>query len=257
MNNEHNPIAQLIEKIQNKWMTDISPYKNIQLVRWLIEPDQKKLYEGFLRLESSPHGSLPEVPIVMLTHFEDKETYSKNLITDWLNDFIKDEELQKELAEGGLSFDWDSQLYQDKCDADEADYNLLLLEMLQSFQKAMPNSDYPLVLSLFPYGIDSNREYAQWIDDLVKLGLPDKVRLMFFDEVDKRDYDPLMKNHPEISKSLQVPMNFDEAINKLATSGNPNDPEVQFRKCMIEMSNSVSKKDRFSSSVYGICRYVV
>ena len=72
MSKEHNPIARLISQIQQKWINEIGTNEEIQLVRWLIKPDQKRLYRGFLKLESTPYGSLPCVSVALLTPFEDE-----------------------------------------------------------------------------------------------------------------------------------------------------------------------------------------
>lgn len=242
MNNEHNPIAQLVTTIQQKWIDEVSPHNHMQLVRWLIKPDQARLYEGFLRLESTPNGGLPDVPIVLLTAFESKETHSKLLIKDWIETFTKDENLQKDLASRNLQFDWNVAEYEAKLENEHTDCNVLLLEMLSTFQKAMPNPQLPLVLSLYPYSIAETKEYGQWIDLMMELGLPDQVRLMFFDYVEERYFDQLIKKHQDIATSLAVPLDLQGAINKIAAAGDPNDPEVQFRQCMIEMSKSVTKK---------------
>ncbi|WP_378175755.1 hypothetical protein [Aquimarina sp. SS2-1] len=242
MNNEHNPIAQLVTTIQQKWIDEVSPNNHIQLVRWLIKPDQARLYEGFLRLESTPNGGLPDVPIVLLTAFENKEIHSKNLVKDWIETFKKDENLQKDLESRNLTFDWNVADFEKKLENENSDYNVLLLEMLNTFQKAMPNPQVPLVLSLYPYSVSDTKEYGKWINVIVELGLPDKVRLMFFDYVEERYFDQIIKNHRDIATSLAVPLDLQGAINKIASAGDPNDPEVQFRQCMIEMSKSVTQK---------------
>lgn len=243
MNNEHNPIAQLITTIQQKWIDEVSPHNHIQLVRWLIKPDQARLYEGFLRLESTPNGGLPDVPIVLLTAFENKETHSKKLVQDWIDTFKKDEKLQQNLEARNLKFDWDVLEFETKLGNENTDCDVLLLEMLSTFQKAMPNSQLPLALSLYPYSVEETKEYGKWIDAILQLGLPYKVRIMFFDYVEERYFDQLVKKHNDVSTSLAVPLDLQGAINKIASAGDPNDPEVQFRQCMIEMSKSVTKKN--------------
>ena len=69
MNTEHNPIAVLVSKVQRKWNEEVHPSNDYKLVRWIIRSEQARLYEGFLKLESSSHGSIPEVFVVLLTPF--------------------------------------------------------------------------------------------------------------------------------------------------------------------------------------------
>lgn len=242
MSKEHNPIARLISQIQQKWINEIGTNEEIQLVRWLIKPDQKRLYRGFLKLESTPYGSLPCVSVALLTPFEDEENHSKSLIKDWIENFKNDKEIQKAIANKTLEFDWNVEDFEDKL-KNAKNHNALLLEMLTSFQKKMPNNDLPLVLVLYPNAVRNNKEYQKWLDRIVNNAIPKTIKIMFFDDVNERSFDTFMEKHNAISKSLSVPLDLDGAINKLATQGNPNDPEVQFRKCMIEMGNSTKKNN--------------
>jgi hypothetical protein len=66
---------------------------------------------------------------------------------------------------------------------------------------------------------------------------------MIFDYSDSRYFDVLMKNHQETAKSLSVPLDLDGAIAKIASAGDPNNPEVQFRKCMTKMSKGASDQN--------------
>ncbi|MFD0861155.1 hypothetical protein ACFQ1M_02960 [Sungkyunkwania multivorans] len=243
MNNEHNPIAQLVTKIQQRWVDEVSPHEQLQLVRWLIKPDQARLYEGFLRLESTPNGSLPEVTIVLLTEFHSKEAHSKALIKDWVTYFKEDKTLQEALDSRILKFDWDVDVYENKLTSEDTDFDLLLLEMLNTFQKAMPNRQQGLTLALFPYSVAYPKEYNSWLNAITQQGLPKKARIMFFDHVEERYYDDVMDKQKDRAKTLSVTLDLQGAINKIAASGDPNDPEIQFRQCMIEMSKSVAKKN--------------
>lgn len=243
MNNEHNPIAQLITQIQNEYLQKVCPNEKIELVRYIIKPDQSKLYEGFLRLESSPNGMLPEVPIVLLTAFEDIDTHSEKLIKDWIEAYKKDKTLAKELEDRNLDFNWDIAFYEKKLETMSKDADALLLEMLHTFQAAMPNSGMPVVLSLFPYSIADPKEYQKWLDRVLSLVFPKKVRILFFDFENERHFDRIMKEYYPNSISLSVSLDLEGAISKLAKSGNPNDPEIQFRECMMEMSKGVGKNN--------------
>jgi len=242
MINEHNPIAQLVGRIQNKWIDEVSQDPEIKLVRWLIKPSQADLYAGFLKLESTTHGKIPEVPVVLLSHFKDYNIHSKTLIKDWLEAYEKDEAFQDALNKNNLTFNWDTEKYKKKLSDKNTNYNLLLLEMLAAFQKALPNPELPMVLSLYPYSISDTDDYQAWIETMMQTGFTDRVRLMIFDFVEDAKFDKMMKQYPKISKSLSVPLDVEGAINKLAESGNQNDPTVQFRKCMVNMSKCAGQK---------------
>lgn len=244
MNNEHNPVAQLVSLIQQKWIEEISPYAHIQWARWIIKPEQARLYEGFLRLESSSHGSIPDIPVVLLTSFEDSKLHSKALIKDWLNNFEKDEKVQEQIKKGTLKLAWDKDYFQSQLQKDDINFNALLIELLGSFQKSLPDTGQHLVLSLLPYTVQSPQDYSEWMDTLLAIGLPDKVRLMIFDHIPENYFEPIQIKYKDVAKSLLVDLDLDGATKKIALSGDPNDPEVQFRECMLEMGNSAVKNNR-------------
>ncbi|WP_276166944.1 hypothetical protein [Zobellia alginiliquefaciens] len=251
MNSEHNPVAQLVSQIQQKWIADIAPNEHIKWVRWVIKPEQARLYEGFLRLESSSHGSIPDIPVVLLTSFQDSKVHSKMLIKDWLNNFEKDEKIQENIKNGKLELAWDIAYFKEELQKDDIDFNALLIELLGSFQKSLPDTEQHLVLSLLPYTIQSTQNYNDWMDTLLAIGLPDKVRFMVFDHIPENYFEPIQIKYKDVAKSLLVDLDLDGATKKIALSGDPNDPELQFRECMLEMGNSAVKNNRKRLHLWG------
>lgn len=244
MNNEHNPVAQLISQIQQKWISEVSPYEHIQWVRWIIEPEQARLYEGFLRLESTSHGAIPDIPVVLLTPFVDSKAYSRSIIKDWLSNFEKDEKVQHQIAAGNLKLTWDKDYFQNQLQKDDVNFDLLLIELLENFQKSLPNTKQHLVLSLLPYTVQSTEDYREWMNTILSIGLPNNVRLMVFDHATANYFESIQIKFNDIAKSLMVALDLEGATKKIALSGDPNDPEVQFRECMLEMGNSAAKNNR-------------
>src|SRR5687768_9810220 len=102
----HNPIAELVHQTQKKWMDEVSPHPQFTLVRWLIKPAEARLFEGFLKLESTEHGALPEVLITMLSSFGDKDGYSSTIIKDWGEAFIQDTKTHEKIQAKGKTIMW-------------------------------------------------------------------------------------------------------------------------------------------------------
>lgn len=240
MSTEHNPIAVLVSKIQRKWNEEVHPFENFKLVRWIINAEQARLYEGFLKLESSPHGSIPEVFVVLLTDFESKESFSKKLITHWLGEYKSDKaKAEKENAHAD-TFSWDFSPVEKQLEIKGTDYGALLLEMLHGFQQSLAGKQTKVVLALLPATVSSVNDYGDWLNDLLKQGIPEHIRLSIFDYEEERYFDDLFKRFQTSTKSLAVPMDVQAAIGKLAKMGDPNSEEVQFRTCMQEMGDAVA-----------------
>ncbi len=240
MSTEHNPIAVLVSKIQQKWNEEVHPFDDYKLVRWIIRSEQARLYEGFLKLESSPHGSIPEVFVVLLTPFDDKKSFSKNLITHWLENYKTEKEKAEKDNPGTDVFSWDFSAIEKQLENKSTPYDELLLEMLHSFQQSVSLKKTKLVLALLPKTVSSVNEYGDWLNDRLKQDIPALVRFSIFDYEDERYFDDLFKRFKDHTKSLAVPLDLQGAIGKLAKMGDPNSPEVQFRTCMQEMGEAVA-----------------
>ncbi|RFM36616.1 hypothetical protein [Chitinophaga silvisoli] len=230
--NEHNPIAQLVMKIQQAWMEKVSGNPNLHFVRVLIKPEESRVYEGFCKLESTQHGRLPEVFVTQLTDFEDNDTFSAALMKDWLAEYDKSEEI---IAQA--DFKWDPQPWRstDTHQRDEA-----FLSMLGSFRTALSKD---LVLALIPRQVSNTLHLKNWIITLLKKGMPQGVKIMLIDHVGKEQFAIADKQFPGMICNLHVPMNLSDAIQKLAGQGDPNNPEIMLRKCVFEMGNALKDKD--------------
>jgi hypothetical protein len=240
MNTEHNPIAVLVSKVQRKWNEEVHSSNDYKLVRWIIRSEQARLYEGFLKLESSPHGSIPEVFVVLLTPFENKKTFSKKLIAQWLEQYKTDKAKAEKENPATTLFSWDFSGIEKQLELKSSDPDVLLMEMLHAFQQTLADKKTKLVLALLPGTVSSVNDYSDWLNDRLKQGIPEHVRFSIFDYEEERYFDDLFKRFQYSTKSLAVPMNIQAAIGKLARMGDPNSPEVQFRTCMQEMGDAVA-----------------
>lgn len=233
MSNEHNPIAVLISKIQDKWNTEASPNKDFRIARWIIKADQGRLFEGFLRLEGTAHGSIPEVVVTLLTPFKDIHQHGKSLALQWIKSFEEDQTAHQAIA-------WDYGTYVKSLAQDDADGDSILLQMLDDFQKKVPDPSHRLILALLPQTVADADEYGKWLHKLLKIGIPDKVALMIFDYAEGLYFDALQRKHSTLVKALTVELDLKGAMNQLAQAGDPNSPEVQFRQCMTQMGEAAS-----------------
>lgn len=244
MTNEHNPIAQLITKIQQKWAEEVTAYPDVKFVRWLIDPDESQLYEGFLRLESTPHGRVNDILITLLTPFDTKETYTRDLINAWFDAIANDKKTFEQLATEGRPFIWNEKYYKDKASLVNGNAEELLLEILSTFHAAFQMPDRPLTLALFQYSITSPSEFGKWIKKLAGYEIPENVRFCIFDLKTERFYDRLFSSfEPGFTKTLMVDLNLAAAIKKVIQSGDPNDPGVRLQKYIQTMSESLAEKD--------------
>ncbi len=244
MLSEHNPIAELVHQIQQKWVEEVSPFPKLKLARWLIKPDEARLYEGFLKLESTEHGAIPEILVAMLTPFLSEVNYSQNLVKDWVKAYKEDLKTQEKLQQKGITKVWNIQPFSTGAELRDNDFDKLFLDMLSSFRLDMVDNNKRLVVALFPYSIHNMQGIRNWLSDMLKNGIPEGISFMIFDHIGENYYDRIFEKFPEITKTLHVHLNMDDAVSKIAKMGNPNSPEVKFRECILEMGNAVQKNDQ-------------
>ncbi|WP_143310254.1 hypothetical protein [Chitinophaga vietnamensis] len=242
--NEHNPIAQEVNKIQQHWRSKISGQASLRLVRLVIRPEEARVYEGFCKLESSPYGQLDEIFVTHLTPFENEDTFSTAIIRDWLQAYDASTELLKEMEQRGAPLQWDPAPFRQAVSYDGTlSHDATLLKLLASFRQSLPEQPRQLVLALIPRQVSDMRSFTNWLTNMLKRGIPEGVKLLVLDHLQKEQV--LINDRPFPGQiiSTHVPLQLEQAIQKLATSGSPNDPEVQFRKCLFEMGKALQDKD--------------
>ncbi len=240
---EHNPIAELVTQIQSQWVGEISELKKTpQLVRFLVPAEQFRLYDGFLKLECSEHGQLPEVFITLLTSFENEKSFPHALVKDWTAGFLKDKTMQQALANDPEAFKWPAATFQEQNEKTSAP-NELLLHMLQQYQQQLSAEETAVYLVFRPYIVTNSVSFIDWIDNLLQLGLPDSTGLLVLDDRDTPEFDHLFKKYEQASKTIYVPLDYSGAVEQLASGGDANDPEVQFRKCLIKINEAQRSND--------------
>lgn len=250
--NEHNPIAQELIKIHAQWLQSVPARTHTSLIRFLIRPEEARIYEGFLKLESSPHGRLSEIFVTQLTSFAHAETFSAQLIEDWLTAFANDTKTQDALRQAGRSFNWDAEHWRELIHKRPHDnHDLTLLQMLAAFRAALPGKDPQLVFALLPREVNNTSGLGEWCTTLLRKGMPAGVRLLLIDHLENSHFDEPFARFPDRTLTLAVPLQVREAIRKIATQGSPNDPEVELRRCMFEMGKALQGKNQKQLHYWG------
>lgn len=239
MNNRHNPIAITIGNLQQDWLELTAAQPGYRLFRWSVKPEESVLVTGLLKLESTPDGGLPELFVTMFTPFRTKDTFARSLISEWTGMWENDASAR---ASG---IEWDIVSFRENAgNLKEDDSGIALLaEMLQNFREVCCHEGQPLVLAFVPRSIADFRAFNEWILQLLDKTLPD-IKLAVIDHLGENHMLPMCKALKDRAVSREYSsLGLSEAIRKIATSGDPNDPEIQFRTCVFEMSNGVVSKN--------------
>jgi hypothetical protein len=241
--NNHNAIALAISSLQTKWQ-EATDKQNFQLVRWLIEKSDTDIFNGFLRLESTAHGSLEETFLILFTPFLEAQSYTYFLIKDWLEIFameVPSEGVTQWSDYARFKAQWEllssEEHHQEQC-------SYLLAALLQSFKKYRSESR-KLIFGLLPYVNNAEKQYANWVENTLPL-LPEDVALMIVDDLKNEKYERLFNEESKerITISATKCFNAQNVYQQLATSGNPDDPQIAFRQCVFKMGESAQKGNK-------------
>ncbi|QYS87181.1 hypothetical protein JJC03_04330 [Flavobacterium oreochromis] len=103
--------------------------------------------------------------------------------------------------------------------------------------------DIPFYLGIKPIDISNKNELEKWFEYFLPL-LPKDVTILTVDVHEKKDYESFLKIAKEKGKNIIIPsLNMTSAYNELMTQGNPSDPQVEYRKCIMEMGKATGEKN--------------
>lgn len=240
--NEHNPITVRLDEMVQVWKKNVQPHHT--LIRWMLKPEDHRMYEGFCRLEASPHGKLDNLFVFFYTPFSNLKTYSHALLQNWLHEY-DDPQQQKLLAGAGINNTWDVQVFRKA--VEENDFKLcdeLLPAMIQSYKQFIDRPDAEFVFSVLPKQMSSPVQFHQWLQQWMELVKPPATRLLVFDHLNGNFWGNVFEQYNDYTVTLTHDLRMQEAIRQIATAGAATDPYAFFRKCMFEMGEAANKKNR-------------
>ena len=240
--NEHNPITVRLDEMVQVWKKNVRSQH--RLIRWMLKPEDHRMYEGFCRLEASPHGKLDNLFVFFYTPFTSITTYSYDLIKNWLNEY-DDAATRQQLAMGDIQGAWYVDPFRKA--VEEKDYNTcdtLLPVMIQSYKNftGLPDTDF--VFSVLPKQMNSPQQFLQWLQQWMELPKQPGIQLLVFDHSDGNFWGSVFEDYTDYTVTLKHDLRMQEAIRQIATAGAATDPYAFFRKCMFEMGEAATKKNK-------------
>jgi hypothetical protein len=238
-NNEHNPVAVRIGKIQKIWKEKVYS-SNSRYINILASHDDMSLVEGFLKLEVSQYGSIQAAFHIMLTPFHSIASFSYHLILQWIGEFEKEKTNHP-------SLDWknlENLKYKfSLLDKESTDSHKLLIELMEDYYDCFI-PDIPFYLGIKPKEISNMENLTKWFNMILPI-LPANVSILTVDVHEAKKYQPFLDAAGEKGKNLIIPsLDVPGAYQELMTQGNPADPQVEYRKCMLEMGKATGEKKK-------------
>lgn len=239
---EHNPVTVRIDEMVQVWKRQVKPQH--ALIRWMLKPEDSRMYEGFCRLEASPHGKLDNLFVFFYTPFDKEETYSHSLMENWLREY-DDPQQQQAMRAAGITQPWELGQFREAVVTNNyALCDELLPLMTGSYRHWINMPAQPLVFGLLPKQMSHPRRFAQWIARWMEQLRPPQIQLLLFDHVEGNHWGKVFEQYEHSAVSLHHDLRMQQAIRQIATSGAVHDPHAFFRKCMFEMGDAATAHNK-------------
>lgn len=243
---QHNPVAIAIESLQQQWIEQSGSGGDFKAVRWLIQPEETALINGFIKLESSPYGQSDDFFLVLFTPYVcEAGSYSSALVND-LFTMWDDDSIVKQTGR-----QWDRSLFPPRIqDPEKADQ--LLIDVLQDFKRNFCQDHQRLIFGLLAKTIEDVAEYNDWIVD-ISTRLPDGICLSLTDYIGYENFINAANSLDNKFKTLKCGR-FDMhqiASDLLSSQPNPENPQTVFQQCTLHMGKATGNKDFTSLKEWG------
>jgi hypothetical protein len=241
MTSEHNPIALIVDELQDQWITTISPRKQAKLIRWLMKPEEVRICESVLRLENSAHGKTPDGVHLLFTPFDHPYKYSYQLIQHFAGSFETDPASAAELPEKkNLLPGWNPLPFVKAAHRAPDDCNGIFLQMLRAYQQALPDQQMRLIVALLPQSLTNPRHMKLWLEDMLAQVIPDHITLLVVDHAGHPSYGRLRNKLGHEVLDFSVPVDVEGALQKMITAGAATHPEMAFPALLLQMGEATA-----------------
>lgn len=248
INNEHNPISIRISAIQDLWIENREKFPDAKIYCLVCEPTDYQLVEGFIRLEASAYGRTSDIIVGFKADYDDKTTFYQFLIKTWIDSFSMDV---------GKHPDWDWSDFSsfqsalttlDSLSADQL--RDFYIRLVTSFKRFV-GDDHLLGITLFISRVGDVEMLNEVIKEIADR-LPVGVALILIDYKKRAVYEILLSEMKGSVCLIDIPnQNMTGAYKEIATQGNPQDPNVKYRKCLFELGEAASKGDKNEAKKLG------
>ncbi|MBN8682920.1 MAG: hypothetical protein J0L99_09705 [Chitinophagales bacterium] len=229
-NTESNAITQRLDLLRAAYST-FHKDKAALLCLWLPQLDEVQMIDAFVQYENSEVGITPDFFLTFSSPFLNAKSYGQHLLAEVHQYFGKNGELLREAA-----------LPDDIKIPQNAETPFAVFQPLSEFARKAQPLLY-VVAYLKPSEVSDFAQWEQWIADALQQGLAPQVRLMLAVPEQYYPFYALRKAYKSQVKNLVPDLNMPDALRQLASTGNLQDPAVQFRLLFLEMGQAAGAKD--------------
>ena len=211
----------------------------VRIVRIHAEENEKQMVQTFYTWLLGVDTPNKDIPVIFETIFHDPGQYTGDLLkeTEELLD-IWNNANSDALAEKPQRINWkpDYTLTQKGNSAFPFVANMNRLAAYLALDKGI------YLTLILKVSFVEPREFTKWLELMLKAGLSDKVRVVVDDSTDHPFYKKIAASYPAEIFTLLPRLDMDNAMQQVASMGNPDDPTVLYRRSFVQLMQAIEKR---------------
>lgn len=251
---EDNAIMQRVYMLGEAWQSEIDRFPDKRILSWVATTlVEFRTIKGFTLFQTSLERTFIDKVILYEQPFDtdDFKSYSY-IILEQLKQYVQVWNKTPELIEQteGL-IKWDYEI------SNIEDYKLSdFITALDSLSSALNQEGERLILAIYPQNISNYKAMAMGIEELLKLGIPDSLRFMLYDNYELMMFKSLEKNYPKGFGYLEVDLDMAGAMDDILEQAKTNATEqeakdsISFQQSLLNLNQAISIADESSIKVY-------
>ena len=232
---QHNPVTRRLQKLAEKWEV-FEQVSNAPLGIWKVEYDVSRMIDAFVLMEDTVQKQVSSIFLTFEADFVDNETYAFELIKEFLMNVFHPTS-KASLEEAGVDVT--------TLRVGEIKDTHTWLKLLVDFVGLVEFLEGHFVAYLNPRHKADAQAWVDWIEKLINLELPDRLRFMIKEESQFPLFDNLIEQYPEKIELLYPEIDMGEVMHEIvdeASKKRGDVPGAKFQKLMIDVSQFVGKK---------------
>lgn len=234
---ESNPIQQRAEEFELKYL-EVSYSEEYKYLVFRTTQEDVEMIEAFYEYMLGMDNEIEDVVLLFQSILYQSDTYSKALVEElFTTTFLWNYADKPEgIEDNQVNWEMDLSLTTDKNVAS------LFVSHINAFCEAVEFEAYSNLVCVLDYQNTKAQPMLQWLEDLEKLDLHPKVRIVLSDTFEQPIFNDLVKFAPRATRILEHRFSLNRAMKEIAAIGDPKAPDTKYRYHLIQLYEAISKR---------------
>jgi hypothetical protein len=240
-----NAIERRLDRLHDQWAA-FAGDPDARLLRWVLEPDERRVVDTFLLLEAGEHGEVPDLFVRIEEPFDAPEGYGRRVAEVLL---AQHDEARPALIEAGIGPARVRPTHGGSAGARDA---TALFAAAGALRAGYADLVRHVALVLVPARISSARAWAGWLERAVAQADDPHVRVLALDLRAAAALATLAEAEPRRVRTATPALDMPRAYEEISdAAGRLDTPAGRFRHVHVRLGNAIAAGDRAAAERHG------